>query len=278
MSNVKSNRILPTSSSYARDHFLYVQEIGTLTSQSPHISTRNNIYSFLFLVVTNGSGSFSYMGKTRSIHAGDCVFIDCREPYSHESSGDDPWTLTWVHFYGKDLPDFYMQYRNMGFTYFFHPVSLANILSTLSNLYHEQEHKSSTTEIMSHKYLTDIVVFAFAENREEEKESVSMNEKLQQIREYMSVHYSEKITLNSLAGLFYISKFHLSREYKRFFGVTIMNDLTSLRISQAKSLLRFTDRSIEQIAEECGFLDGTYFIKVFKSAENMTPYSYRTKW
>ena len=79
MNNVNSNRILPTSSAYAREHFLYVQEIGTLTSQSPHISTRNNIYSFLFLVVTKGSGSFSYKGNTFSIHTGDCIFIKTNE-------------------------------------------------------------------------------------------------------------------------------------------------------------------------------------------------------
>ena len=278
MNNVNSNRILPTSSAYAREHFLYVQEIGTLTSQSPHISTRNNIYSFLFLVVTKGSGSFSYKGNTFSIHTGDCIFIDCHEPYSHESSGDDPWTLTWVHFYGEQLSDLYKRYLAMGYSYLFHPDPLTKILSTLSNLYHEQEHKSSMTEIMSHKYLTDIITLSFIENKHEETEAVSIGEKLQKIREYMMVQYPEKITLDTLASAFFISKFHLSREYKRYFGVTLMNDLTSIRISHAKSLLRFTDKSIEQIAEECGFLDSTYFIKVFKSAENMTPYSYKTKW
>lgn len=278
MSNVASNRILPTSSLYAREHYLYVQEIGTLTSQSPHISTRNNIFSYLFLVVTNGSGYFTYKGKTISIHSGDCVFIDCHEPYSHESSASDPWTLTWVHFYGKSLSDYYRLYLSMGYSYLFHPDNPNEILSTLSNLYHAQEHKSSMTELLSHKYLTDIITLSFTENKQEEEEAASIGEKLVKIREHMMLHYGEKITLDSLASLYYVSKFHLSREYKRHFGVTIMNDLTSIRISQAKSLLRFSDRTVEQIAEDCGFLDSTYFIKVFKSAENMTPYQYKMKW
>ena len=70
----------------------------------------------------------------------------------------------------------------------------------------------------------------------------------------------------------------LSREYKKNYGVTILNDLVAIRISHAKSLLRFSDTSIEQIALSCGFQDAGYFIKVFRNAEGMTPLVYRKKW
>ena len=43
-------------------------------------------------------------------------------------------------------------------------------------------------------------------------------------------------------------------------------------------LLRFTDKSIHEISEMCGIPDTNYFIKLFKSAENMTPSEYRQKW
>lgn len=277
MANVQSRRIIPTPSSYAREHFFYVQEIGTLTSKSPHISTRNNIFSYLFLVVVKGSGSFSYQGKTFTIHAGDCVFVDCHEPYSHESSANDPWTLTWVHFYGTHFCDFYHYYTELGFPFCFHPSDLSGILNTLSCLYQVHEEKNALTEILSNKYLTDLVTAAFLENRQEE-ESGSIRKKLELIREYLMSHYNEKISLDQLSAVFFISKYHLSREYKRYFGVTLMNDLNSMRLSKAKSLLRFSDESVERIAEQCGFGDSAYFIRVFKAAENLTPYSYRRKW
>ena len=105
MVNIQSRRLMPTPSNYAREHLHYVQEIGTLTSQSPHISTRNNIHSFLFMIVISGSGFFTYKGHRLEIKKGDCVFIDCEHQYAHESSENDPWTLTWVHFYGKKIKD-----------------------------------------------------------------------------------------------------------------------------------------------------------------------------
>lgn len=277
MLHVQSSRLMPTPSSYAREHLYYVQEIGTLTSKSPHISTRENIHSFLFLVVVNGSGFFSYRGHKMTIHTGDCVFIDCQESYAHESSKEDPWTLNWVHFYGKSLSGLYQYYREMGFSYLFHPADNSSILSTLSALYHAHEQKNALTEITANKYLTDIITYSFTENKEN-RETVSLQNKLQTIREYLIANSSKKLTLDSLAAMFYVSKYHLSREYKRYFGVTLMNDLNNMRISTAKSLLRFSDDSIEAIAEQCGFNDSAYFIKVFKSVENMTPFSYRKKW
>ena len=278
MNNLNPNRILSTPSEYAKENLLYVQEIGTLTSRSPHISTRKNIFSFLFLVVISGSGTFSYKGKSLTIHTGDCIFINCEEPYSHESSESDPWTLTWVHFYGKRLYKVYKQYMESGYTYRFHPESLTEFLTSLSELYHIQAERNALTEILSNKFLTDIITLSFTANTHENKESVTTIEKLQAIREYMLLNFAEKISLDTLSAKFYISKFHLSREYKHYFGVNLLKDLTSIRVSQAKSLLRFTTKSVEEISEDCGFSDSGYFIKVFKSTENMTPFTYRTKW
>ena len=153
----------------------------------------------------------------------------------------------------------------------------ACILSTLTSLYHVHDQKNALTEITANKYLTDIITYSFTENKET-RETVTLQNKLQTIREYLISHSAQKLTLDSLAAMFYISKYHLSREYKRYFGITLMNDLNNMRISTAKSLLRFSDASIESIAEQCGFSDSAYFIKVFKNAENITPYSYRKKW
>ena len=46
-----SDRVILTPSAYARAHYLYAQEIGSLRSLKPHISSRDQIDSFLFLIV-----------------------------------------------------------------------------------------------------------------------------------------------------------------------------------------------------------------------------------
>ncbi len=277
-SSITPNRIIPTVSSYAKEHLLYVQEIGTLTSRSPHVSTRNNIYSFLFLVVIKGSGRFSYLGETVTLKAGDCVFIDCHQPYSHESSANDPWTLNWVHFYGKELLSIYKRYLDNGCSHIFHPDNTGDFLEILRLLYGICASPDASYEIVSNKYLTDLITSAFVLNKNASVKNASMSHKLRDIREYITVHYSEHISLEGLSNLFYISKFHLAREYKKAYGSTLIADLSAIRISHAKYMLRFTESSIEEISTACGFSDSGYFIKVFSKSEGMTPLVYRKKW
>ncbi len=273
-----SDRILATPSAYARQHYFYVQEIGTLTSQEPHISSRQNLNSFLLLIVTDGNGYFTYEGRRSFIQTGDCVFVNCLQPYAHESSVDHPWTLTWVHFNGRDAYDYYQNFLSQGNSSIFTPRNLAQFLDTLSVLFQTQKAKLPFMELSSHKYLTDLLTLCLTENSSAPQDGYPLASKLSQVHAYLEEHYAEKITLEDLSRYFYISKFHLTREYKKAYGITLVAALTSLRISHAKSLLRFSGRSIEQIAAACGFADAGYFIKVFKKSENMTPLEYRRKW
>lgn len=278
MAKSRSDRILSTPSSYARRHFLYVQEVGTLESIEPHISRRQNLESFLFFLVISGSGRLYYNGSYHQLKAGDCILIDCRLGYAHESSPDDAWTLMWVHFYGQEAPSFYQLYLEQSYPFLFRPLHLDPFTSAISSLYAVQKEESSLTELISHKLLTELLTSCFLENQRETSLENTIQDKMNLIRTYIETHSTEKISLDELSGRFFISKYHLSREYKRIHGITIGQDLTARRISHAKSLLRFSSDSIEEIAIHSGFQDAAYFIKVFKKLEGSTPLEYRRKW
>lgn len=277
MSKTSSERILVTPSSYTKSHYLYVQEIGTLKSIEPHISQREKLESYLFFIVTEGSGTVTFHGNTYPIKAGDCVWLNCLEPYSHVSSLGDPWALKWVHFNGMDAHSFYKLYAEKEGAVTYTPKSLAPYLNSLQTLYHLQQQKNALSDLLSHKHLTDLIAQIFSDTFHSASDT-AIPEKFLDISHYIEQHYNEKITLDELAEHFFISKYHLLREYQRFFGTTIQNDLTVKRLSHAKSLLRFSDESVENIALLCGFQTSSYFIKVFKRFENLTPLEYRRKW
>ena len=85
-------------------------------------------------------------------------------------------------------------------------------------------------------------------------------------------------SLDALAERFYINKFYLTRVFKDQFGLSVTSYLTQLRITQAKRLLRFTDKSVENVAQECGLNDANYFSRLFKKVEGTTPGEYRRQW
>lgn len=271
-------RILATPSPFARSHYLYVQEAGFLKSIKPHISSRSNLESYLFFLVLDGRGAFCYNGISYELRQGNCVWADCRIPYAHESSKTSPWELKWVHFYGQDISSFYEAFQASETGVVFTPSNPGSFNETLSKLIDLHQNNSAGKELLSHKYLTDIITGCLLENTESSPKSEGMQGKLEEIRDYMKNHFSEEITLERLSELFFVSKYHLAREYRRVFGVTPGNDLTGIRISEAKSLLRFTDHPVSDIARACGYPDANYFARAFRRWEGISPLEYRRKW
>lgn len=278
MKNYNSNRIISTPTTYAKNHYLYVQETGSLLSIEPHVSRRDNLASLLFFTVTRGKGSIQYHGRRVLIQTGDCIFLNCLEEYAHESSKEDPWELSWVHFYGKEAASFYDTYCEQGGSFWFHPSDPSIFINTLGSIFREMQNKSPYYELKVHKYLTDLVTYCYLDSSITRSTAPLAMEKITSICSYIDEHFSDVINLDQLAALFFISKFHLSREFKRITGVTVGNYITEKRISEAKRLLRFTKEPIGSIAVSCGITDVNYFTKVFTKYEGMTPSNYRKKW
>lgn len=272
-----SNRILVTPSTYARSHYLFVQEVGTLKSLAPHISRREKLDSYLFFLVLEGEGSVTCEQQVYHLKSGHCVWLDCRRPYSHESSADHPWSLMWVHFYGVQAHEFYKNYLHRGGSMVFLPSENSRYVETLQGLYDLQSGKDSLSDLLCHKHLTDLISYIF-QDALPTVQKLLVPQKFIDIQSYLKIHYKEKITLDTLTDVFFISKYHLAREYQRLFGTTVLNDLTLIRLAHAKRQLRFSTDSIEEIALGCGFQTSAYFIKVFKKYENLTPLEYRRKW
>lgn len=277
MATSRSNRIFVTPSKLAKEHYLYVQEVGTLESIKPHISKRQNLTSYLFLIVLNGSGSLIYNGLTYELTSGSCAFIDCRYDYSHESSHKNPWQLKWVHFNSKNASDFYSTYIQSSC----HPVFLTQrpkeYIECIDTIYNHHAARNAYTDLHSHLELTRLITYCITEQELSSNDS-SIDEKLTCIYEELYKNYDKNISLEQLSSQYFISKYHLSRAFKKKYGTTIITALVSIRISKAKELLRFSNTPISEISQQCGFQDPSYFVKAFKKSEGVTPLTYRKKW
>ena len=60
--------------------------------------------------------------------------------------------------------------------------------------------------------------------------------------------------------------------------VVVVQTVSDELWEQAKRLLRFTDKSVENVAQECGLNDANYFSRLFKKVEGTTPGEYRRQW
>ncbi|MFB9279330.1 ABC transporter substrate-binding protein [Cohnella cellulosilytica] len=92
---------------------------------------------------------------------------------------------------------------------------------------------------------------------------------------YMSAHYAEPLTLESLSSLLNCTGRQLQRLFKTKLLIGPIDYLIRLRMDKAKTLLRQTDVPLKQIAEAVGYEDGYHFSRMFKKHENVSPGLYR---
>ena len=98
------------------------------------------------------------------------------------------------------------------------------------------------------------------------------------MRQYLHEQYAQKLTLDMLSARYNISKYHLQRSFRQYFGQSPGEYLTRLRLTRAKELLRATDLPVSEVAYRVGMENTSYFISVFRAREGATPQQYRPRW
>ncbi len=276
---VDSSRILYTPSVFAKTNLIHLQEIGKLKAQKPHTSRRENLTSYLFFLVLEGTGTLEYDGASYPLAKGDCVFLDCRRAYSHRTS-ENLWSLKWAHFYGPNMSGIYEKYAERGGLASFHPQNLNAYERIWEQLYEMASSSSYIRDMKIYENLTALLTLLMEQswNPAGGLHSPSRKQSLQNVKEYLDQHFQEKITLDALSEIFYINKFYLTRVFREQFGLTVNGYLSQVRITHAKQLLRFTDLPIEKIGQECGMSDANYFSRMFKKVEGISPGEFRKMW
>ncbi len=90
---------------------------------------------------------------------------------------------------------------------------------------------------------------------------------------YINEHYTEPITLSSVAQALYISKYHLSREFKSYAFITVREYILAKRVMLAKKLLQ-DGMLTGEVARQCGFQDYSCFFRMFTKAAGVSPKQY----
>lgn len=94
-------------------------------------------------------------------------------------------------------------------------------------------------------------------------------------RDYIFDHINEPISTDALAAFLRMNRTYLCNLFMRETGMTVNHYIASVKMDEAKRLMRVTHKSIAEIAEYLGFSSQSYFQKVFKKYAGVTPGEYR---
>jgi AraC family transcriptional regulator len=95
---------------------------------------------------------------------------------------------------------------------------------------------------------------------------------------YIRTHLTEPITVAEIAAHCQMSHEHLTRTFVRSVGLPPRQVIIQLRLERACHMLRHSNLSIKEIADQIGFSENHYFSRVFKASYGLSATVYRAKY
>lgn len=90
---------------------------------------------------------------------------------------------------------------------------------------------------------------------------------------YINDHYSEDLSLDLLANAFFLSKYHLSREFSRVVGTSVHRYIVQKRLIMARQMM-VSGVSTSEVCQLCGFGDYSNFYRAFTNEYQISPRKY----
>ncbi|MEM1296854.1 MAG: AraC family transcriptional regulator [Verrucomicrobiota bacterium] len=109
-------------------------------------------------------------------------------------------------------------------------------------------------------------------------EDAAEHRKMTEVARFMELHFAEKLSVEQLAKRSALSVRQFQRVFRRVFRLGPIEHLARIRIRSACSQLAETDRSLSEIAIECGFYDQSHFSNQFRRVKGVSPSRYRKRF
>ncbi|MBP1989647.1 AraC family transcriptional regulator [Paenibacillus eucommiae] len=108
-------------------------------------------------------------------------------------------------------------------------------------------------------------------------EAISQHSLTEQVLRFLSEHYQETKSIESLSLQLNYSPQYLSRKFKEQTGLSPIEYIIKLRMEKAQRLLITTDATLQEIASSVGYPDLFYFNRMFKKYAGIAPGQFRNK-
>ena len=215
------------------------------------------------LIVTAGTGEFRIPGETFTLSEGQGVLWKKGVPHSYKAHGDGFDTAFVTFLVSDSVFDYYQIGDQLKFEAY--PQLFPSILDLQK--FCDGDSTLLTRSAEGYSWFVEWLYTTL-------EPSIPLTVR---VKRFLEANYSKQISLDDVADAVHMSKYALCHYYKEKCGVTVMKTLRDVRISKAKGLLRLGNVSIGEVAQSCGFVNLSYFDKVFQTASGCTPHEYRVK-
>lgn len=246
---------------------LYLLNMGQQYCQD-HIIRIEGYPCHQILYCTKGSGTLLLDGKKIRIAPYTAVFMPACYPHEYYPN-ESVWDIHWVVLCGFAAEE---TLRHFGLT----KPSIFELkeTKTLEHIFRKMHEAVRSDSVFGNYrasgYLYDFLI-EFYRIISAKGTSAAPNSALMKAVDYIGANYDRPISMDALCAVSGVSKQYLCTLFRNTLGARPMEYIAKRRIQAAKELLTGTDKTVEQIALEVGFCTASYFCKLFKRYEGISP-------
>lgn len=270
-----SNRFYNVLSMSDYDLPLYILSTGYWLNQ--HTVIRDKGWgAYQWLQCQEGHGVLELGGETVTISSGQGLLLFPAVPHRYWAV-QEPWTMHWVEFNGTLASELLrtLHFPESAVLYMTKPDTLLARVREINTLFQVKKSMVSghdSSQLM-YNLLIDISRFT---SRSSTGTKPFAYERLRPALSVIENRYREPITLQDMADSLLVTPQYTCHMFRQAVGLSPIEYLNRYRISKAKELLlEHADRGIKAITLEVGFESPSYFIRIFRKNEGMTPLEFR---
>lgn len=252
----------------------YITAIGHFIAGKGHFTERSDSDNYLIIYSKHHKGRVKIEDTEMVLDENMAVFVDCEKYHLYETLGD-LWDHYWIHLGGSGAEAFFNLLQNVH--------SSGSLISDSDTYFEQFERFLSMPEILNSIQVSEqslcmhSILNRMAKELlySEKSNSKSHSADIETAAAYFREHYSEPLSIDTVAEMLFMSKYHFIRLFKQYIGMTPYNYLINYRISRSKLLLQTTELPVSEIAVAVGFGNVNNFTPHFKRQTGMTPERFR---
>jgi AraC-like DNA-binding protein len=229
----------------------------------------------LLLYCVSGRGKATTDDWRGPVRAGQVLVLPQGLAHEYEASRREPWTLYWVHFQGASTGIFsqFLGYRegNPVLDAGMSPALVASFTSLMTVRRTGYSDRAFINAANQLRYLLTQTALEIRATQAQAQHTIDLD----QLQAYMLEHIDQSVSLDTLAALANMSKYHFSGKYKKLTGYSPIKHFLNMKMEHACHLLDSTDLSVKAIAAELGYEDQLYFSRLFSRTIGRSPRAYR---
>lgn len=236
---------------------------------------RNENNIFIFQYTLRGQGAIRIKDKIFILNAGDAFFVQVPSDHKYYlPKNSNEWEFFYFTIFGNEAGRLFNNITtNHGYTFTLplHSEPIKHIYKTLETI--------ETTGIIN-SYIGSSAAYTFIMKCIEYfeygiKRPNDYPVSITRATQYIEKNFKQDIALEDIVKISNLSKYHFTRQFKKYINETPINYLTNIRINNSLPYLSKNNISIDWVAQEVGFRSTNYFSKVFKKKMGISPSKYR---